>query len=65
MTLSFVTVHCPYCGEAFETPVDASAGDQQHQVEDCAICCQPITMIVSVDADGEVGLRSLRGDDSG
>lgn len=65
MTLSFVAIHCPYCGETFETAVDASAGERQHQIEDCAICCQPITVIVAVDDDGDVAVRSLRGDDAG
>jgi hypothetical protein len=65
MSLDFVTIHCPYCGESFQTPIDASAGDRQHQVEDCAICCQPITVIIAVDADGEIAVRGLRGDDSG
>lgn len=64
MSLSFLSIHCPYCGEVFETPIDASAGDQ-HQVEDCAICCQPITVIITVDDDNDIALRCLRGDDSG
>jgi hypothetical protein len=47
----FVTVHCPYCGEGFETSADASGGPCKY-VEDCQVCCQPIEMELRVDADG-------------
>ncbi|MGF1527017.1 MAG: CPXCG motif-containing cysteine-rich protein [Candidatus Competibacterales bacterium] len=50
--LEWATVHCPYCGEAFATPVDCSAGDQQY-VEDCQVCCQPIVLAVAV-VDGQL-----------
>ena len=58
----FVAVHCPYCGEAFETSADASAGSCKY-VEDCQICCQPIEMELRVDDDGRfVELVTRRGD---
>lgn len=44
---------CPYCGESIEILVDASAGDQQY-IEDCQVCCRPITLTVRVDGDGDV-----------
>jgi hypothetical protein len=47
----FVTVHCPYCGEGFETSADASGGPCKY-VEDCQVCCQPIEMELRVDDDG-------------
>src|SRR5579863_2312394 len=47
-----VSVDCPYCGEPFETLVDASAGSASY-VEDCPVCCQPIEMSLIVDANGE------------
>jgi hypothetical protein len=49
---SFVLVHCPYCGEGFETSADASGGPCEY-VEDCQICCQPIDMELRVGDDGE------------
>jgi hypothetical protein len=58
----FVTINCPYCGEAFATQADASAGSCTY-VEDCQVCCQPIEMELRVDEDG--ALRELvarRGD---
>lgn len=46
-------VECPYCGESFETNVDASAGDQEY-IEDCQVCCRPIVFRLTADADGNV-----------
>jgi hypothetical protein len=58
----FVTVHCPYCGEPFETSADASAGACKY-VEDCQVCCQPIEMELRVDDTGAFsGLIARRGD---
>jgi hypothetical protein len=58
----FVVVHCPYCGEPFETSADASAGMCSY-VEDCQVCCQPIEMELRVDDDGKFReLVARRGD---
>lgn len=58
----FVVVHCPYCGEAFETSADVSAGPSKY-VEDCQICCQPIEMELRVnDSGGFLELLARRGD---
>jgi hypothetical protein len=45
-------VTCPYCGEAFTTAIDLSAGSQTY-IEDCQVCCQPIEMRLAVTAAGE------------
>jgi hypothetical protein len=59
---AFVVVHCPYCGEPFETSADASAGPCKY-VEDCQICCQPIEMELRVDEHGAFEeLLTRRGD---
>jgi len=47
----FTTVQCPYCGEAFETTVDTSAGSTSY-IEDCQVCCRPIEMNLKVNLDG-------------
>lgn len=49
----WVTVHCPYCGESFETLVDLSAGAATY-VEDCQVCCQPIEMTCTPDDSGRL-----------
>ena len=58
----FHLVECPYCGESFETPVDASSGSARY-VEDCQICCQPIEFNLEVDHAGVFqSLSTLRND---
>ena len=56
------TVRCPYCGETFETNIDASAGSQEY-IEDCRICCQPVIFRLTADADGNLLELETRRDD--
>lgn len=51
--LDLQPVQCPYCGESFETSVDASAGDQEY-IEDCQVCCRPIVFRLTADDEGNV-----------
>jgi hypothetical protein len=44
-------VYCPYCGEKIVVIVDQSVLQQEY-IEDCSVCCRPITLTVSVGADG-------------
>ena len=55
-------VSCPYCGETFETTVDASAGTQRY-IEDCQVCCRPIEFILEIDANMTMRLRLTRDDE--
>lgn len=48
--LPTVVIQCPYCGESIELLVDDSAGAQRY-VEDCHVCCRPIEIAVTLDAD--------------
>lgn len=59
----WLSVHCPYCGERFDTAFDVGDGDVEY-VEDCAVCCRPITLSVTVDAEGGISCRSRRDDDT-
>ena len=61
--LTTVRVHCPYCGEPLELAIDPSV-DQQHYVEDCAVCCRPIEVAVAIDAAGEVLISATRESDA-
>jgi hypothetical protein len=49
------TISCPYCGEAISVLVDDSLPEQRY-TEDCAVCCRPIVMDVSVDSAGDVAV---------
>lgn len=42
-------VSCPYCGETITLFIDLSV-EAQTYIEDCSVCCQPMT--VSYAADG-------------
>ena len=44
---------CPYCGEVISVLIDSSV-DEQEYIEDCQVCCRPITFYVSIDMDGDV-----------
>jgi hypothetical protein len=41
---------CPYCGEPAEAVLDLSGGDQTY-IEDCPVCCRPITFILQIHDD--------------
>jgi hypothetical protein len=51
------TIDCPYCGESIEILLDASISSQQY-IEDCQVCCRPITLSVEVEDDGAVAVRA-------
>ncbi len=43
-------IRCPYCGESVEIFIDPSVRRQEY-VEDCQVCCRPITLTVTLDGD--------------
>ena len=43
------SIICPYCGETIEVLIDPSDQDQQY-IEDCQVCCQPITFVITTEA---------------
>ncbi len=45
-------VSCPYCGETITLFLDLSIEEQSY-IEDCSVCCQPMTVSYAV-ADGEL-----------
>ena len=47
-----VRIQCPYCGELIEIVVELAASRQDY-IEDCQVCCKPMSLRVSLDADGE------------
>lgn len=51
--LTEALVRCPYCGEAISVMLDPhDAGDQY--IEDCQVCCRPITFTVTMDMKGHL-----------
>jgi hypothetical protein len=54
---------CPYCGQSVDFWLDEGGGRNQRYVEDCAVCCRPIELHVTIDEDGEPCLNVARQDD--
>ncbi|WP_320415834.1 CPXCG motif-containing cysteine-rich protein [Methylomonas montana] len=50
--LPTANIQCPYCWETIEVLVDCSV-ERQEYIEDCSVCCRPITIIVE-SSDGDV-----------
>lgn len=42
--------------------IDHSVAEQRY-VEDCEVCCRPIEMTSTIDADGSVHVAAARSDD--
>jgi transcription elongation factor Elf1 len=51
------TYICDSCGEEIVVPVDISGGSHQDYVEDCPVCCHPMTLHVDIDPDGEARIE--------
>ena len=43
-------IECPYCGERITLAVDCSVGSQEY-IEDCQVCCRPISLHVTVNEE--------------
>ncbi|NQY75262.1 MAG: CPXCG motif-containing cysteine-rich protein [Candidatus Margulisbacteria bacterium] len=54
--------HCPFCGETFEALIDTSIPNQSY-IEDCEICCNPITFSITINVAGDVSLTTINDDD--
>ncbi|MCU7876487.1 MAG: CPXCG motif-containing cysteine-rich protein [Candidatus Thiodiazotropha sp. (ex. Lucinoma kazani)] len=39
-------IGCPYCGETIEIVVDCSLEIQSY-IEDCSVCCRPLTLEIT------------------
>ena len=54
----WLSLECPYCGESFEVHV-TSEQDGQSLVEDCAVCCRPVQLLVEIQ-EGEIQVDAQR-----
>ncbi len=50
-TVTPIPWHCAACGEGNETLLDLSGGYDQTYTEDCAVCCRPNLLHLSVDPE--------------
>ena len=51
--MPWADVSCPYCGETITLFVDEGGGPEQQYIEDCQVCCRPITVRVALDEEGD------------
>lgn len=61
--LEMQDIECPYCGEVISLALDASAGSQRY-IEDCHVCCRPLTVLLQVEADGDIRVQLQSQDDA-
>jgi transcription elongation factor Elf1 len=52
-TLTEERVSCPYCGESLQVLIELEDAEQKY-IEDCQVCCRPITFAISTDMDGDI-----------
>lgn len=48
-------IQCPYCGEVIEVLIDCSVPEQEY-IEDCQVCCRPISFNVTTDHEGDASV---------
>jgi hypothetical protein len=61
--LSERTISCPYCGEPIDVLIDFDDMGQEY-IEDCQVCCRPITFVVSSSISGDLSLLVRTEDES-
>ena len=57
------TISCPYCGEFIDVLIDVEDMEQEY-IEDCQVCCRPITFVVSSSINGDLSLSVYSEDES-
>lgn len=57
------TIACSYCGESVEIALDPGSGQTQEYVEDCQVCCQPLSISVRYGPDGSADVQVRATDD--
>ncbi|MBL4889078.1 MAG: CPXCG motif-containing cysteine-rich protein [Candidatus Lindowbacteria bacterium] len=55
-------VQCPYCWETISVSIDTSVSQQEY-IEDCQVCCRPITLLVDVHGGDLISVTAKREDD--
>lgn len=56
-------ISCPYCGESIDVLINAE-DDAQQYIEDCQVCCRPITFVLSTDDNGDLSVDVYDENDS-
>ena len=56
------SIVCPYCCEQLEVLIDPTDLNQEY-IEDCQVCCQPITFVVTEANHGELDVQVYSADE--
>jgi hypothetical protein len=51
-----IEIACPQCGETFSIEVETT-NPRWQSIEDCAVCCRPITITVQCEPGAVVDVR--------
>lgn len=62
-SLQEIIIQCPYCGEGITVVADSSDAGQSY-IEDCEVCCRPITLSLSTSGAGELSLKARNENDA-
>ena len=62
MLVKTTRIGCPYCGETIELVIDCSV-ELQEYIEDCFVCCKPISLTVEVQDSGEIHVNARHEND--
>jgi hypothetical protein len=49
------TISCPYCGESIDVLINAEDAEQDY-IEDCQVCCRPITFVITENFNGDLSV---------
>ena len=55
---------CPYCGEMIVVDIDPTGGARQHYIQDCPVCCRPITILATSGLDGDYQIETRSEDET-
>lgn len=53
--LTETAISCPYCGESIDVLLDPQEVQQQY-IEDCQVCCRPITFVMTAANNGDLSV---------
>ncbi len=56
-TTEIHVIDCAYCGEQIEIVIDCSVESQEY-IEDCHVCCKPITVTVEINANDSITVNT-------
>lgn len=57
-------VQCPCCGESYALALDPGGGVVQRYVEDCQVCCRPLSLTVRWSVRGEAQVEAVPEDEA-